>query len=115
MSTDVRTFIEARTRLAPSQETCDVLERAMAETARRLLIRAHKLALHSGNDVVNARDLQAAVRFELPTVIADAVEANMAIAVRRALDDPTHARPSSIDSQATKGVGALSSAKGKYS
>jgi len=82
---DVRAFVEARTRLAASDEACAVLERAMAESARRLLVRAHKLALHAGSEEVNARDLVAAVRFELPTAIADAAEANMALAVRRAI------------------------------
>jgi len=86
---DLKAFVEARTRLAPVNETTAILERALMETGHRLLQRAHKLALHTGSDVVNARDLLAAVRFELPNDIADAVEANIVAATHDTLDQPT--------------------------
>jgi len=86
MESDVRAFVEARTRLQATDQTCAVLERAMLETARRLLSRAHEMSQHAGHAEVNARDLVAAVRYELPTAFADVVAANVAIAVKRVLD-----------------------------
>jgi len=113
-SGEVRAFVEARTRLTPTDDACAILERAMTETCERLLRRAHKLSLHSGNDVVNARDLIAAIRYELPTGLADVVEANVGAAVRRVLDDPAASARTELRRVEPQPAAAASHMKDRY-
>lgn len=82
-------FVAARTRLTPNAEYVHTLDRMLMEVARKLLVRAHKLALHGGSEVVNARDLEAAVRFELRSELGEVVCANLGAAVARVVEDPT--------------------------
>lgn len=82
-------FIEHRTRLTPSTATCKSMEQASIEVALRTLKTAYKLARRNGDNVVNARDLQAAIRMIFPTSIADVADANVTRAVAERLQYQT--------------------------